>query len=91
MIKKVKITVSSKEYHQKRYEIAKDLLAAVISREYLEMTDSKLHESMTYNSVHLADALLNELGITAQGEVPIEPAGDKSIHSLAELLRSEKK
>jgi hypothetical protein len=41
MIKKVKITVSSKEYHQKRYEIAKDLLAAVISREYLEMTDSK--------------------------------------------------
>ncbi len=83
-----KIQISISEYHQKRFEIARDLLASTVGAGNINMTntETKESESIVYNCAVMADMLLAELGYIKESA----NQEDMSINNLKDILRNSK-
>jgi hypothetical protein len=82
-----KIILTDAEFHQKRFEVAKDLIAGVLSEDLLErVVEPKRRASLIYTTIMVADSLLEELGYVAKSQHGQKP-GTK-MHNLQELLKS---
>ncbi len=86
--------IDPSEYMQKRYEIAKEIIASYytgISTE--KLIEAKQRDSVIFNCIQIADMLLTELGYTTESEeeeieVPVKKGpAEKSVHKLSELLK----
>jgi len=90
--------IDSDEYQQKRYEISKEMLAAIYNRMSIEdLIEAKQRDSIIFNCIQIADMLLGDLGYAPQSQVQTStqtPArsgsGEKSVHKLADLLKNTK-
>lgn len=83
---KYRLEVSDKEYFEKRYECAKEILAGAISHEKIEqMGDSSVQrQAIVFNCITLADMLMEELGYARK----MNP-DHASVRNLKDLLREE--
>ncbi len=79
------IPLAPKDYQQKRYEAAKDLLAAALPRleQFNAIGDDRQLESIVANCVFLADHLLGELGYYKH-----DPS-KSSVHNIKDILNNE--
>lgn len=90
----IKFKISLELYQQKRYEVAKDILASVMNRESLD-ADPKQRENILYHCVQLADGLMEEIGyFTEHKDLPAATAKSEvlkeqsKIHKLKDILNS---
>lgn len=89
----IKAQISSQEFLQKRYEIAKDILASAVTASEIQNGDSKLRSSMIFNCIQMADSLLEELYLSPFGpnetnEEVLAKNSEKSIHKIADILKN---
>ena len=76
--------LSAKEYQQKRYEISKDILASVLSVDYLEKgVEFKRRINLIFNCMQVANNLMDELGYHVQGKKTDEGT---SVRKLQDIL-----
>jgi HEPN domain-containing protein len=84
---KARTPIDPQEYEQKRYEIAKDILASTYAGVKAEdLIEAKQRESLIFNCIQIGDMLLKELGYFAQ-----EENAEMSIHNLSTILKNAKK
>ncbi len=68
MVAKEKIELTKEQYNQKKYEISKDILASVLTVEYLENgVEFKRRDNLIFNCLLVTKNLMDELGYTLQG------------------------
>ena len=85
-----KFYISAEEYQQKRYEISREILSNAIAKTELQNGDgiAKLNESFIFNSILVADNLLEEL------KYAVEPKkigqDETSIRTLSSILKNSK-
>lgn len=83
-----KIEISEQEYCDKRYEVARSLLANVVNRENIDsLNEAKLQASVIFNCISLSDSFLKELGYFYKSKHSAKD--ETSVHSLNELLKKE--
>ncbi len=83
MAPKAQIDVTFDEYQQKRFELVKDLVAAVCSKESLDLfNELKQRESIVYNCMLMADTILKEMGYRVVQD-------STSIRSLQSILKTK--
>jgi predicted metal-binding transcription factor (methanogenesis marker protein 9) len=83
-----KIEISENEYCDKRYEIARSLLANVVTRENIDsLNEAKVSASIIFNCISLSDSLLKELGYYYKTKNAQKD--ETSVHSLSDLLKKE--
>ena len=82
-----KIEISQQEYHQKRYEISKEVLSGVITQEKLDsLGEVKQQESLIFNCINLADVLMKELGYFYKDA---SNPDETSVRNLNDLLKKD--
>jgi hypothetical protein len=78
--------IDSQQFQQKRYEIAKGVLASVYTSISIEaLIEAKQRDSVIFNCIQISDMLMSELGY-----YPLHKKSDKTVHNLSELLHSGK-
>lgn len=77
--------ISHKEYQQKRFEAAKDLLCSAINQveKFNAIGEDKQLQSLVSNCIFLADTLISELGF-----VKSDPE-TSSVRSLKSILEAD--
>jgi hypothetical protein len=83
----IKTSISAQEYQEKRYEVAKAIISSVMTAADLQSGESKQRTSIIFNSLQVADSLLEELYTKsfARG------GGDEpSVHNLSDILKNAK-
>lgn len=82
---KYRLEVSDKEFFEKRYECAKEILAGAITHEKIDtMGDSIQRQALVFNCISIADLLMEELGY--QRKMNPDHA---SVRNLKDLLKEE--
>lgn len=79
---KPRISITPKDYQDKRFEASKELLASALNKldNFNAIGDDKRLESMVSNCIFLADTLLNELGYVSREK------DQSKVHSIQSLL-----
>lgn len=88
MSETTKIFLTHDRYHEKRYEITKEILTALVGTVDLDIIKAKKQrETMVFYSLQLADDLMQGLNYT------VSQAGNnnQTINSLADLMRANEK
>jgi hypothetical protein len=84
MSDKTRHGIDPQHFQQKRYEIAKELLASIYTGMSIEaLIEAKQRDSVIFNCIQLSDMLMSELGYVSQMKM-----GDKTVHNLAEILKN---
>jgi hypothetical protein len=79
-----KFELSAKDYQEKKYEISKEILASVLSVDYLEKgVEFKRRINLIFNCILVANNLMDELGYYVQGKKTDEGT---SIRKLQDIL-----
>jgi hypothetical protein len=66
---KPQVYIPPSEYQQKRYETARDIIASVATADKIStIAEDKQRDSLIFNCILLADALLEELGYYTAAE-----------------------
>ena len=88
--------IREKEYLDKKFEAAKEILPVMLEKVDISyITDVRKRGSLIFNSVMVADHLLQELGYRIKGQASgshQKPGQDATaIRNLGEMLKDEKK
>ncbi|MBY0413642.1 MAG: hypothetical protein K2Q18_05735 [Bdellovibrionales bacterium] len=79
-----KFEISAQEYQEKKYQISKDILASVLTHEYLEKgVEFKRRVNLIFNCILVANNLMDELGYHVKGNKTDEGT---SIRKLQDIL-----
>jgi hypothetical protein len=79
-----KFELSAKAYQEKKYEVSKEILASVLTVEYLEKgVEFKRRVNLIFNCILVANNLMDELGYYVQGNKTDEGT---SIRKLQDIL-----
>ncbi len=63
-----KFELTPEQYQEKKYEISKDILASVLTVEYLENgVEFKRRANLIFNCILVANNLMEELGYNVKG------------------------
>lgn len=85
--------INREDYYTKKLDTAKEILPILISQHSMDyITDVRKRASLIYNSVAIADELLDEVGFTIEGEEIRKKSTDEvtAIRKLSELLKEDK-
>ncbi len=89
------IEIERSEYIYKKLDAAKEILPVLIAQHSMDyITDVRKRASLVYNSVAMANELLEEAGLVIKGEpVRSKDPGEEvtAIRKLSELLKEDKK
>lgn len=83
-----KIEIPESEFYEKRYDLAKSIIANVVTKENIDsLNEAKLQASLIFNCISLSDALLKELGYFYKSKIAHKD--ETSIHKLTDLLNKD--
>lgn len=85
--------IKEKEYLDKKFEAAKEILPVLLDKvDSAYITDVRKRGSLIFNSVAVADHLLQELGYRVKGSSTSQAPDQEStaIRKLSDMLKNEK-
>lgn len=83
---KRRIEIPEKEFEEKRFTAAKDILAGALTHEKIEaMGDSIQRQAVVFNCISIADTLLEELGYARK----VNP-DHTTVRNLKDILKDDK-
>jgi len=85
-----KIVVSTKEFEKLRYDTTLRIMAGVVTLEKLDaMEEHKQRQSLIYNCLLLADAMLDELGYQKTSGPLQDKTGTRNLKDLLSTVEDE--
>ena len=90
MLPSNKIVVTTKEFEKLRYETTLKIISGVVTLEKLDsMEEHKQRQSLIYNCLLLADAMLEELGYQKTSGPLQDKTGTRNLKDLLSAVEEE--